>query len=513
MSQLLIRRVLKALALLLIGLVVGVPTAFSTFSHSSRDVVIGAHDATIQPRFDGFATLDFGPVLPRMRIPLDQPFNFGVNIDLGDSQVSNLDELTARDAVIASQPQGEVAKVAETVFDMGQAALLRGLGAGMLAVMATVLAWLAVGPDRRAVLRGRARKPTRRRIIATVTVEAILVAAVGLTAVPEFTGSPAEMNSWTKLKFVIPTLPADKVLDQVEVSQGAASRTGQALLESAVTTYRASVAFYGKLAETASTVPVRVPSAGETTALLVTDRHDNIGMDKATRAIADQARATMLIDLGDDTSNGASWEDFSINSLAKAFKGFTVVAVAGNHDTGPYIRQQMRKAGFHVLAGNPERIDGINFLGSSDPRSSGLTAGYSGNESDSIKAIRKQDAALEAAVCKAGDVSVVLAHSPSSSKETAASGCADLILNGHLHRQVGPTAVVGANGRKTVTLTTGTTGGAVFAFALGSKLRRPAQVTIVTFKGGKPVGMQPVDFSTGGDVTAQTYVPIKVSPR
>lgn len=507
------RRAAKVLALVLVALFVGVPTALSTFEHSSRAVVIGAHNAMVQPTFDGFGTLDFGPVLPRMRIPSDQPLGLGVAIDLGDSQVTNLDELTSRDALIASQPQGEIAKVEATVVDMGEAAALRGLGAGIIAVLAVVLAWTAVGAERRAAIRSRASAPTRRQIVATIAVGATGIASLGLLTVPELSHRPADMNGWTKLRFVIPTLPNDQVLDKVEVSQGAASRTGQALLESAVTTYRASVAFYGKLAQTAKTVPVRVPEEGETTALVVTDRHDNIGMDKAARAVADQAKATMLIDLGDDTSNGGNWEDFSINSLAKAFKGFPVVAVAGNHDQGPFIRETMSKAGFHVLTGKPETIESIRFLGSSDPRASGLTAGYSGNESDSIKAIHEQDSKLLAAACKAGDISVVLAHSPSASKRTAASGCVDLVLNGHLHRQVGPTVVNGSNGRKTVALTTGTTGGAVFAFALGSKLRRPAQVTVVTFKDGAPVGLQPVDFSTGGEVTAQAYTPITVSPR
>ncbi|MFI5429932.1 hypothetical protein [Aeromicrobium sp. UC242_57] len=60
----------------------------------------------------------------------------------------------------------------------------------------------------------------------------------------------------------------------------------------------------------------------------------------------------MLIDLGDDTSNGASWETFSLNSLASEFKGFDVVSVAGNHDTGDTVADQMRDKGFTVLDGS-----------------------------------------------------------------------------------------------------------------------------------------------------------------
>ncbi len=236
-------------------------------------------------------------------------------------------------------------------------------------------------------------------------------------------------------------------------------------------------------------------------------------MDPVARAIADQAQATMLIDLGDDTSNGASWETFSLNSLAREFEGFDIISVAGNHDNGPTVPKQMAEKGFTVLAGKPVMVNGIRFLGSSDPRSSGLTAGYNGNESDNISAIGAQDDKLTKAACNDGDVNVIAVHSPASVKKAAQSGCADLVLTGHLHRQVGPTLLTGLNGRATTTLTTGTTGGAVYAFALGSKLRRTAQVTIVTFADGVPVGLQPVTFDSGGRIVVDDYSPITASSR
>lgn len=506
---------LKVVALTLIALVVGVLTALGTFEQSSRHVVIGAHNATVEPRFDGYATIDAGPLFPGVRVPSGQPFGLGVSIDLGDSQVSNLDQLIARDAVIASQPEGEVAKVASTVGGMAVDAALRGLGAAVLALLLVVLAWKAVGPERRAALRARADSPTRKQVVVGIAAGATGLASLVLVAVPEQPQAAADVThvKWSALKAVVPDIPADKVLNKVEISQGAASKGGTALIESGVKTYRTSVAFYGKLATQAGAAKVRTPAKGETTALVVTDRHDNIGMDPVARAIAERAKASMLIDLGDDTSNGGKWEAFSINSLAKQFKGIETVAIAGNHDNGPFIPKTMRAAGFDLLAGKPRDIAGIRFLGSSDPRSSGLTAGYSGNESDSISEIREQDEALTKAACDDGSVSVLLAHSPSAVSQAAASGCVDLVLTGHLHRQVGPFVVAAADGRNTVTLTTGSTGGAVYAFALGSKLRRDAQVAVVTFKDGHPIGVQSVDFSTGGDVSPRAYVPITVSAR
>ncbi len=508
------RTLRKSLVLLLLGLAVGLPVAASTFRHSERSVVIGAHNATVVPQFNGYATLDFGAVLPRARIPVNQPFNIGARIYFGDSEVTNLDQLVTQDAVIASQPRGEIQRVVSTVVEMGVEALLRGVGAGVLTVLVAAYGWRAVGPERRAIIWAHARQPTRREIVTGVALGAVTIVSLGLMTVPERprSANDAVAASWIKLSDALPNVPTDKILDQVEIKRGAASAGGTALIEGAITTYRKSVEFYGKLADQARRTIVRTPADGETTAIVVTDRHDNIGMDAAARAIADQARATMLFDLGDDTSVGGDWEAFSLNSLAKAFKGFTVVSVAGNHDTGPFVRKQMRKKGFNLLDGKPRTINGIRFLGSSDPRSSGLTGGYGGNESDLSDAIHGQDAALMKAACADRSVQVVLVHSPSGAKQTAKSGCVELVLSGHLHRQVGPTTLTNPTGHSTTTLSTGTTGGAVYAFALGSKLRRPAQVTIVTFKSGTPIGLQVIDFGTGGGVTAQPYFELKAEP-
>lgn len=465
----------------------------------------------MQPDFEGYARIDFGPLIPQVRLPADAPLGIGVHVRLGESDVASLNELVARDAVIASQPQGEIAAVRSQITSMVIDAVLRAVGAAALAVLVAVLAWKAIGQVRRRAIWSSARRPDKRQTIGAITVVGVTVAGLALVAAPERPRS--DDAEWVPIGAVFPRLPADPVLDRVEIIKGASTSGGKAIVEGALTTYQTSVEFYGKLAKKAEDVIVRTPLEDESTALVVTDRHDNIGMDPVARVIAEQAQSSMLIDLGDDTSNGATWETFSLNSLAREFDGFDIVSVAGNHDTGPTIRKQMEDKDFHVLDGEPVTVGGVRFLGSSDPRSSGLTAGYSGDESDNIAAITKQDEDLTKAACDDGEVNVIAVHSPSSAKQAAASGCADLVLSGHLHRQVGPTLVAGLNGRSTITLTTGTTGGAVYAFALGSKLRRTAQVTIVTFDDGVPVGLQPVTFDSGGRITVAEYVPIDASPR
>ncbi|VXC45399.1 metallophosphoesterase [Aeromicrobium sp. 9AM] len=504
-------RTLKVLLLVLLAVGVALPTGYSTFIHSEREVVIGAHDATVQPTFSGYARIDFGTLIPQIRVPAEAPLGLGVDIRLGDSEITNLDQLVARDAAIAAQPQGEIASVRSVLISMLIDAAMRALGAALLAVLVAVLAWRAIGQPRRRAIWAGAHHPNRRQALAAAGVGVVTIAAMVLVAAPE--RPRAEDQAWVPIDSVFPELPSDEVLDKVQIVEGASTSGSKALVEGALSTYRTSVSFYGRLAVSASTADVRTPSDGETTALVVTDRHDNIGMDPVARAIADRAGARMLIDLGDDTSNGGSWETFSINSLAREFRDFDIVSVAGNHDTGSTVRKQMEDKGFTVLDGKPVTVGGVRFLGSSDPRSSGLTAGYDGNASDNSLALRQQDEELEKAACDDGEVGVVAVHSPSSASRTAASGCVDLVLSGHLHRQVGPSRVTGANGRSTTTMTTGTTGGAVYAFALGSKLRREAQVTIVTFADGKPVGLQPVSFEPGGIIQVQDYTPITTSPR
>ncbi len=507
----LLTRALKVLLLALLAISVALPTAYTTFIHSERSISIGAHEATVHPDFSQYARIDFGAVLPQVRLPANAPLGIGVDIRLGESEVSDLNKLVARDAVIASQPQGEIAAVRSQVISMAIDAALRGLGVALIALLIAILGWKAIGRRRRRALWAAARHPDRGQKIGAVSVAVLTIGALALVATPERPRS--DDAAWVPIGTVFPLLPADPVLDHVEIAEGASTSGSKAIVEGALSTYRRSVSFYGKLAEKAESVIVRAPLEGETTALVVTDRHDNIGMDPVARAIADRAEASTLITLGDDTSSGASWETFSLNSLAREFDGFDIVSVAGNHDTGPVVPEQMKEKGFTVLDGEPVTVNGIRFLGSSDPRSSGLTAGYNGDESDNIAAIGEQDAALATAACDAGDVNVVAVHSPASAKTVAESGCVDLVLSGHLHRQVGPTVVDGLNGRQTVTLTTGTTGGAVYAFALGSKLRRTAQVTIVTFSDGVPVGLQPITFDSGGRIMVADYVAVSASPR
>ena len=115
------------------------------------------------------------------------------------------------------------------------------------------------------------------------------------------------------------------------------------------------------------------PRTGETVALLVSDRHDNIGMDRVARAIGDAVGAEVVLDAGDDTSTGAPWEAFSLDSLAGAFEDWDRFGVAGNHDHGTFVSTYLADQGWTMLDGEAvEAPWGGTLLGVDDPRSSGL---------------------------------------------------------------------------------------------------------------------------------------------
>ena len=495
-----------AVPLVLIWAIVTIPTALWMFDHDERTVVIGAHTTTVSPTFDAHATLDFGPLLPRMRLPADAPFGLGVAIDVGDTDVNDVNELIARDAVIASQPEGEIGRVRSHVTGMAIDSGLRAAGVGLVATLMIAVAWHVTGRERRTVVWHRLRnvrlvsRKEKSIGIASVGVFALAVVLITVPTGPE--PEVAAESGWRPLPEVIPGLDDADEFESIELSTGSATRGGVALIESALDTYQTSQKFYGEMRDRVPKIAddIRKPEEDQTVAVLISDRHDNIGMDPVVAAVAREAEADLILDAGDDTSTGGSWEAFSINSMERAFEDFEKVGVAGNHDKGGFVRKALADAGFEVLDGEPVDVEGIRFLGASDPRSSGLTAGYA-EDSGSIE---EQGERLTKIACEDENVSTVIVHSPTTGDPIAKSGCVDLVVSGHLHRQVGPDTINGEEG-VTTSYTNGTTGGAAYAFALGSKLRRPAEATLITYEDGHPIGLQPVHFETSGQISVADY--------
>jgi len=504
-----VRRAAPWGGLLLLWLVVSVSVGLLGFANDSERVTIGAHAANVSPTFDGHATLDLGAVLPRLRLQTNLPADLGINIDIQETDADNLTELLNRDALIASQPDGEIARIREVIREMAVDNAVAGAGSGLLAAVVVATTWAMVGPRRRrelwVALHNSERRVQHRAIVVLV---AMLITIGSIFGPGQMRTTDTPPTEWQPLSKLLPELSFDERLNSVEVASGFSTTGGIGVIKTAVETYERSTDFYGQLRDRVTRVGGRIRQAGEgeTVALLVSDRHDNIGMDPFAAEVGKVAGAKILIDAGDDSSSGQSWEVFSINSLAQHFRDFKVVAVAGNHDAGGHIEDAMRKNKFTVLDSKPVEVEGIRFLGDSDPTRTGLgSADTAGDETTAEQSKRLADVACEQPDDKR--ISTFVVHDPASFQDTANRGCASLLLSGHLHRQVGPDTKT-VEGRPVTTYTNGTTGGAAYAFALGYTLRRPGEVTLITYRDGQPVGLQTVTAELTGEVAVGVYRPL-----
>jgi hypothetical protein len=154
--------------------------------------------------------------------------------------------------------------------------------------------------------------------------------------------------------------------------------------------------------------------------------------------------------------------------------------------------------------------EGIRLLGASDVRSSGLG---SWRDERGVSFADQQNLLADLACENDADgdrISTLLVHDANSGRIALERGCVDLVLAGHLHLQVGPDPVVGENGKTGYSYTNGTTGGAAYAVAIGTKLRRDAEVTLVTYADGRPIGVQPVTVRTNGDFVVGEFLPLEL---
>ncbi|MCW2736711.1 metallophosphoesterase [Nocardioides sp.] len=498
------RRVLVGVTLAGLSAVLGLAVAASLFLNSSRTVVLVGHDTVVRPTMARDALIQTGPLLPDFRFRDIGPV--GVTLTLGKTEVGSVDELVERYAFIAGDPTAQVDKVQGVVVDMAVAAAVRGLGVGLL----PVAVFLLLGRHRRGQLFRGLR--TRQGLLALVLLLTLPVLIWQPWQSPEETQE--EQGEWQTLAdFVGPevTLP-DEVRD-IEIRTGPVTTESKRLVLSAVDTYDKSKAFYSTAADGAVDLDLREPQEGETVALVVSDRHDNIGMDRVARAIGEAAGATVVLDAGDDTSTGQPWEAFSLDSLAGAFDDWERFGVAGNHDHGTFVSSYLADLGWTMLDG--EVVDapwGGTLLGVDDPRSSGLGS-WRDESGLSFTEVGERLADAACAAAADGDrVSTVLVHDANLGREALGRGCVDLVVGGHTHVQAGPDAVAGEDGATGYTWTNGTTGGAAYAIALGSKPRRDADVSLVTYADGRPVGLQWVRLRTDGSWLVGEWEPVTPAP-
>jgi hypothetical protein len=487
----------RILGLVAAWLLLAVPISAALFVRSDAAMVVAGHDAVVQPTFDHHVRLETGPYLPDFRMPSDH--RIGVRILMGKTELQSTDELIQRYALIASHTDVEARAVTREVKRLAFDAAVRG---AVLALL-PVLLWELIGARRRAEL----LRPSRKGI--AVLGVFLLLASFSVwqpwrPALPR-----VQAGEWVSLPDALPGVNVPEELRKVEVQNAVFTQSTKGLVSDLFGYYDRGKAFYKKLVEAVPNTAgaLHVPEQGQTVAVLISDRHDNINMDPVVRAVADKAGATAVIDAGDDTSAGESWEAFSLESLDDSLHGISDrIDVSGNHDHGRFVSGYLAKHGWTHLDHDAAEKFGVRFFGVDDPRASGLGAFIP------VKGptFAEETATLADEVCaldaKGERVATLVVHDAGMGATALARGCVDLVVAGHVHVQLGPTRVVGQNGRAGYSYTNGTTGGAAFAVAAVGKLRREAEFTFVTYAEGRPVGIQPVRVSTHGQLTVDPYL-------
>lgn len=497
--------ILHGLGLSTVWLLVSAVAGLGFFLDSDRQVVVASHDTVISPTFDGWVVVRTGPVLPDVRVDSGEVLGLplGVDVALGKTTAASTAELVERYALIASQPEGSIARVEAAVADMAYDAALSGTLVGMV----PVAVWLLLGRSRRRELRAGLLS-VQGVAIATAVVLALVLVWEPWSSNGESVGSE---QTWLPLPVYLgDAVPVPEAASGVQIRSDPTAFDSRRLVESAVSTYRQSTEFYDTAAEAAAGLELRQPEEGETVAVLISDRHDNIGMDRVARAVGDRAGATAVLDAGDDTSTGQPWEAFSLDSVTEAFEGYDRFAVPGNHDAGDFVGDYLADLGWTILDGTViEGPGGGPLIGVADPRSSGL-----GNWRDETGlSFTEVGERLSEAVCAADErVATVLLHDVNLARQALADGCVDLVVGGHVHVKIGPTPVEADGGSVGYSFTTGTTGGAAYAIAIGSKPRRDAMITLVTYgETGRPAGLQPVTLQTNGSFVVGSYVELDLA--
>ncbi|WP_195849527.1 metallophosphoesterase [Nocardioides marmotae] len=491
------RRVLTTTVAVVVWAVLAVAIGLAFFLGESRSISLASHDAEVRPTLDGTVVVRTGPVLPDLRLDAGSPI--GVDVQLGKTEATTLDELVQRYAYIGSQPEGPRARVTGAVGSMARDAAVRG---AVLALVPLVL-WAAVGRERRRALLHSAR--SWRGAVAVVLVGGLVV--VLLEPWQDDDRPVDAAREWVPLgEWLGAAVPLPDEVAGLEVRGDVTTSQTKRLIESAVGTYTQSKEWYAAAAEDAAELDLRRPAEDETVVLLVSDRHDNIGMDAVARAIGDAGGATAVFDAGDDTSTGKPWEAFSLDSVTAAFEDLDRFGVAGNHDNGTFVRDYLADRGWRMVdSSEGDVVEGPGdapLMGLDDPRSSGLGAW----RDESGLSFAEVGERLADVVCDADDrVATVLVHDANLGREVLDRGCADLVVGGHTHVASGPEQVVGENGEIGYRFTTGTTGGAAYAIAIGSKIRRTASVTLITYRDGRPVGLQEIDLQTNGVFVVRDY--------
>jgi predicted phosphodiesterase len=242
------------------------------------------------------------------------------------------------------------------------------------------------------------------------------------------------------------------------------------------------------------------PEVDPVVLVVVSDLHCNVGMATLIGSLADLAGADAVLDAGDTTMNGTSVEQYCVSSFARAVpSGVQLVTSPGNHDSRETSAMYAR-AGATVLDGGVVDVAGVRILGDHDPKETRVGAG--GTAAASAETPAEMGARLAEVACEAGDVDLLLIHTPTVGDAALDEGCVPAQVSGHYHRRVDPEQV-GLG----IRYISSSTAGATLNQPTVGPLRGIAQMTVLRFD---PQARRVLDYQVV-EVTPQATV--TVNPR
>lgn len=496
------------------GLVLGGSTAAFGYSHSEGEAVIAGYKVEISPTFDERLTFDNG-LFPDVRTPLNLPLGQGVMIDVGNSAMQTTstnskqasERIVATLSALADRPEAEIGAVMATLRHEAAVSGAVGFGAALVPAGLSAL----IGARRRQELAAKlSEQDTKYGYMRIGAAVLMLTAAVGSAGkVPIKTDDMREVP-FVALSSVVPISASIPELQNVEIRDVDLTVFGADLIQGAVASYDQSKEFYNSVIDRLSLMESQfhTPEDDEQVAIVYSDRHDNIGTDKVIGKLIDLSGASKSIGVGDDTSSGAPWEVFSLRSIDRTLKDLDRAAIVGNHDVSKneFVKRYLESNDFMTADGDVQTFGDSSILLVDDHRSSGFTPERA-VESTNDDIVRETVADT---ACDYGRVNLLVVAKASLATEALSRGCIDLAISADSHVQTYPELVSGGEDGSEVgyTVTNGTSGGAAFAFAAGSKYRRDAAFTLVTVREGVPVGEQHVIVGTNGVPTISTYAPL-----
>ncbi|QCB93227.1 metallophosphoesterase family protein [Cellulomonas shaoxiangyii] len=237
------------------------------------------------------------------------------------------------------------------------------------------------------------------------------------------------------------------------------------------------------------------------TLLVVSDLHCNVGMAPLVRTLAELAEVDAVLDAGDTTMNGTSVEQYCVTAFARAVPGgVPLVTAPGNHDSRDTTRRYAR-AGATVLDGSVVDVAGVRVLGDRDANETRVGGGTTTADDETP---REQARRLAETACDAGDVDLLLLHTPTGGDEALDQGCVPAQVSGHYHRRVGPEQV-GLG----VRYISSSTAGATLGQPTVGPLRGVAELTLLRFdpRERRFLDVQVVAVSPDGSVEVQDRQP------